>query len=168
MRAVGPPDGVSIVPESAAVSSRTVGEPSPEHELPRWLRPLDRGAWAWLFVAAALFLALRVPALTRSLWFDETFSVAATRKGPAELLAWLPANDTHPPGYYLALGAWLTLVPGDLGGRLLSLLANALHVAVLGLTAWRFWGRRAAVTTALVAAVSPALVWPAYEMRSFA
>lgn len=120
-----------------------------------------------------LALAVRLPAIDRSLWLDECFSMDMAAQPPADLPRLLRERDTHPPGYYLALGAWLELSPSTRSGadgsaRVFSLLTNLLHVLLLGLVARRLLGARAGWVTAALAAVSGELAWPGTEVRSFA
>jgi uncharacterized membrane protein len=120
-----------------------------------------------------LALAVRLPALERSLWLDECFSIEMAAQPPADLARVLREHDTHPPGYYLALRAWLDLAPStppasDLWARGFSLLANLLHVLLLGLVARRLLGTRAGWVAAAFGAVSGELAWPGTEVRSFA
>ncbi len=120
-----------------------------------------------------LALAVRLPALERSLWLDECFSIEMAAQPPADLARVLREHDTHPPGYYLALSAWLDLAPStppgtDRWARSFSLLANLLHVLLLGLVARRLLGARAGWVAAALGCVSGELAWPGTEVRSFA
>lgn len=125
-------------------------------------------ARTWLAGVALVALLVRVPALGRSLWFDEVYSLDMAARPVGDLLEAVRRGDTHPPGYYLLLRVWLGLVPGDLGARVLSLLLGLAHVAALGVVTARLGGRRVGWWAALLAAASPALSWTAYEVRSFA
>ncbi len=124
--------------------------------------------WGRLAAVALLALLVRVPPLGRSLWFDEVFSMEMASRDPAALVEAVRHGDTHPAGWYLALRAWLHVVPGDLGGRLLSLAAGLSLVALLGLLGARLAGPRVGWLAATLAAVSPQLAWISYEIRSFA
>ncbi|MEP6742309.1 MAG: glycosyltransferase family 39 protein [bacterium] len=65
------------------------------------------------FLGAAivvLFVAVRLWRLTAScLWFDEIFSIHATRHGWTELLRFVAADIIHPPLFYLLLKVWIAI-----------------------------------------------------------
>lgn len=119
-------------------------------------------------------LALRAYGLTeRSLWFDETVSVFLAGRPAAAMLALLPANDPHPPLYYLLLRAWMALFGnGEAAVRSLSVLVSV----PVALATWAF-GRRliggapggaaAALFAAAVAAVAPSQIAAGQEARMY-
>ncbi len=130
-------------------------------------------SWLGVLLVGLLALAVRLPGLARPLWLDECFSMRMAAMAPAPLVAATRAGDAHPPGYYLALRAWLEAWPGggaraDMAARGFSLLLGLLHVALLGLLARSLLGREAGWLAALLAATSGALAWPSLEVRSFA
>src|SRR5262245_48050391 len=87
------------------------------------------------WVPIALLLALLLPvhlrraALGGSLWLDETFSLMLALQPAAHVLD-ISAIDTNPPGYFLALKAWLKL------GRQLGREPGILWARSLGVVAW--------------------------------
>ncbi|HEX6202520.1 MAG TPA: hypothetical protein VF100_05910, partial [Thermoanaerobaculia bacterium] len=116
----------------------------------------QRGSSRWRTAAApALLVALVLPLLVArarlesSLWMDEVYTLQIVHHRPAQLVD-LTARDVHPPGYYLALQAWLAAAraagfePGTVWARGLGVAVwLALVVAVWGMVR-RLAGPRAA------------------------
>ncbi|MGH9906514.1 MAG: glycosyltransferase family 39 protein [Pyrinomonadaceae bacterium] len=74
-----------------------------------------------------LFIAARLWRLTAScLWFDEIFSVHASRHSWGDLLSFVAADIIHPPIFYMLLKAWIAI-----GGE--SLLWLRLLPALVGI-----------------------------------
>ena len=144
-------------------------------------RGLDGRLWlyglrinqSWYTVLGALALALRVPFLLESLWYDEAFSFRIAmmpfgQLGPAII------SDVHPPTYYGLIWLWARLAPGLSGpalwawlrlpslafGLLAIYLVHRLAVA-LGL------GLVAAFVAALLVALTPASIYYSTEMRNY-
>lgn len=60
-----------------------------------------------------LWIGLRLAALNRPFWMDESFSAALAFQSPAMIVD-VCEKDVHPPGYYLLLRAWnAVLRPGQ-------------------------------------------------------
>lgn len=129
--------------------------------------------WApWALLALTLLAACwRFPFLTaQDLWFDEVFSVVLASQDIPELLRRALADQTNPPGFYLALWGWM-----HVGGveewwiRTLPALAGTLTVPVvvlLGRALGMRWGT--ALVGGLLAVVSPLLVTMSVEVRAYA
>lgn len=116
-----------------------------------------------------VFLAGRLPALSRSLWLDEIHAVRMADRPLTEIPAATAAEDTHPPGFYLLLGHWLRGGTDEAWLRLLPLLLALLQLVVLfRLVRVLSDDGRAPWVALLLAASLHALAWPAYELRSFA
>ncbi len=131
---------------------------------PRWV--------PWALLALTLLAACwRFPFLTaQDLWFDEVFSVVLASQDIPELLRRALGDQTNPPGFYLALWAWI-----HAGGveewwiRALPALAGTLTVplvVLLGRTLGMRWGT--ALLGGLLATVSPLLVTMSVEVRAYA
>jgi hypothetical protein len=86
-------------------------------------------AFALLFVAAFLPLRLWRAGIEASLWIDETASFMLASH-PVSTILDQCAADTNPPGYFLALKAWLRL------GRLFLDEPGILWARSLGVAAW--------------------------------
>jgi len=116
-----------------------------------------------------VFLAGRVPALSRSLWLDEVYAVRMADRPLTEIPAATATKDTHPPGFYLLLGHWLRGGTSEAWLRLLPLLLALLQLVVLfHLVRLLTEDRRAPWYAVFLAASLHTLAWPAYELRSFA
>ncbi len=128
-----------------------------------------RASWiaaAIIFVIAAeaRFLGLDI----RSLWFDEAFSVDLATKPVWAVLRFLPYNDTHPPLYYVLLGAWIHVFgSSETAVRSLSALAGFLMVPLLYAFARRLVDRDVALVAAALLAGSAFATVAAQEARMY-
>ena len=126
--------------------------------------------WRYLAVAAAVVgvaFLLRVYQIgEEELWFDEaaSFSLVTWRSWPEALL-----RDINPPFYYLLLSAWLRVAgQSEAALRLLSALSGTLFIVALLLFGRRIVGPRAALWSALVAALAPIQIYYSQEARTYA
>ncbi|GIW09614.1 MAG: hypothetical protein KatS3mg061_0671 [Dehalococcoidia bacterium] len=102
-----------------------------------------------------------------SLWYDEGFSAFLASEPVPELVAHT-ARDIHPPLYYLLLHGWTRLAGrSDFSLAFFSLAFGLLGVALVAALARRWFGERAALLAALLAATSPFQVWYAQEVRMY-
>lgn len=122
---------------------------------------------ALLTVAGA---ALRFSTLgARGFWSDESFTVLSLRPDFGTMLSRLPHGETNPPLYFVLAWPWSRLFgSGEVGVRSLSALIGAATIPVVYAAARRLGSRRAATMAALLAAVSPMLVWQAQDARPYA
>ncbi len=118
-----------------------------------------------LVVAAeARFLGLDI----RSLWFDEAFSVNLAQKPVWAVLQFLPYNDTHPPLYYVLLGAWIRVFgSSETAVRSLSALTGFLMVPLLFAFARQMVDREVALVAAALLAGSAFAAVAAQEARMY-
>ena len=125
-----------------------------------------------LLLALWLAFALRLHQLgAQSLWYDETVSLTLARAPLGELLAHT-GRDIHPPGYYLALAAWLQLLPAtpapEFTSAFFSLVAGMLLLPLTFIL-----GRHARLPIAVAAgavilqALSPFHVWYSQEVGMY-
>ncbi len=130
------------------------------HDRTPRLRSFLRRHWGLLLLLAILLpLRLMRARLESSIWIDETYSFFLAEKPVARILDFLTV-DPNPPGYFLALKAWLKAVrmvggePGVFAARLLSCLGWVL----LAVSAWfggeRLLGRRGGALLAISVAGS--------------
>jgi hypothetical protein len=125
-----------------------------------------------LILLAAVFVGglLRFVALgQQSLDEDETVSVWLMHHSLGGLLGTIPRTESTPPLYYVL--AWLWTRPfgtGSVAIRSLSAGVGIMTVPVCFLAARELAGRRAGAIAAVLAALSPALVWYAQEARAYA
>jgi 4-amino-4-deoxy-L-arabinose transferase-like glycosyltransferase len=130
----------------------------------------DRRIWIVVVVLILLAFGLRVFRLdTQSLWFDEGWSAYVASLRPAQALAEIAGPDhTHPPGFYLALGAWVFRTgSSEAMLRYLSVIQGVLLMAVGGAYAARLFGRAAGVLAVAALAGLPALVVYSQETRMY-
>ena len=128
---------------------------------------------AILLVVLLLALCLRLWGLgTKSLWLDEIMSVEnATERftnTPApypKMIAHLRRFDAHPPFYQTVLWLWLHVGRGDAFVRFPSIVAGLAGVWLAYLVAKRLLGRRAALVTAFLMAISSFHIYYSQETR---
>jgi 4-amino-4-deoxy-L-arabinose transferase-like glycosyltransferase len=122
-----------------------------------------------LLLAAFALRIYRLPQL--SLRADEAVTVFDARVPWAGLLHELSQPGPHQPLYYLLLHGWMQVAgEGELAVRYLTLSCGVLLlplVYVLGRRLFAVEGRKVALWAALLAAVSPLLVWDAQDNRMY-
>ena len=112
---------------------------------------------------------------SKSVWYDEAFSLLFAQTGPRGMLqgtlALTPSgvSDVHPLGYYTLLWAWLSaLGPSVEAGRALSLIAGLGVMILTHLISREVVGRRSAIWGAVLCAVLPFQVHYSQEIRMYA
>ena len=137
-------------------------------------RSLEEGrrSWRWA-VPAAIFLlgfALRLFRIGhQGVDDDEAFSLITTRLPFADMIRQLVKDFVHPPLHYLLLRGWFKLFGfGLLQARLLSAVFDALAVLILYFLARYLFGRRTALVSSLLLAVSQLAIASAQEARPYA
>lgn len=128
--------------------------------------------WWWLMVGVLLLGAvLRFAWIdSKSLWFDEAFTVLLSEKKPAEIWTFptRPGNDPHPRGFKTVLHYWIGMVGrSELAVRLPTVYASILNLALLGLLARRLFDRRTALVAVTLLALAPLDLWYAQEVRMY-
>lgn len=122
---------------------------------------LGLGVWLWPAVGSP-----------HTLWIDEIHSLQLSQLPVARILD-EAAQDFHPPGYVLALKAWiqlprsLGLEPGLRWARSLNLVAWALAAAGTGILAHRYSGGSRGVLLVLVAFGGPAAATVVADLRGY-
>src|SRR3970040_1382889 len=112
-------------------------------------------------------LAVRLPGLeARPIWYDEAFSILLPARPFARVLPGTPP-DTMPPAYYLLLGSWRSLGQAIWQQRLLNVVLGVALVGLVYLFERELHGRKAAGWAAMLAAISPLLVYHAQELRMY-
>jgi Dolichyl-phosphate-mannose-protein mannosyltransferase len=132
-------------------------------------RSLRRGpalAIVGALMVAALGLRLAIP---RGLWLDEAISVEQAQLSLPQLIDQLAHGDRHPPLHYVVLWATTRLFGNsDLAVRMPSIAAGVLLVPVVYALGRELYNRRTGVAAALLATVTPILVWYSQEARGYA
>jgi len=132
----------------------------------RALRNL-RADWQILAVLAVA-LALRLVMLgTRSIQYDDAFSIFLAERSLPEIIRGTAA-DTMPPLYYFLLHFWLLAGRSLAWLRLLSVLLSLGIVMLLYLLVRRLFGHSAGIWAALLAAISPLQLYHAQDLRMYA
>ncbi|MBN2003868.1 MAG: glycosyltransferase family 39 protein [Anaerolineae bacterium] len=127
--------------------------------------------WLWPGLVLALLLAagLRFYRLdAQSFWNDEGNTARLVERPISKIIAGAKM-DIHPPGYYLGLHFWRSLVgETEFALRAYSALCGVLTVAVVAAVARRAGGWQAAVGAALWLSVHPLAVYYSQEARMYA
>jgi mannosyltransferase len=131
----------------------------------------DRATSLRLAILAILLLSfiIRLAGLNaQSIWRDEADSLRFAGS-PALLTQMLTEPGHNGPLYYVLLRGWLGLVgPGLTAARLFSALWGTLTVALVYAVGRRLFTVSVAALAALLAGVSPYLVWYSQEARMYA
>ncbi|HEY4622117.1 MAG TPA: glycosyltransferase family 39 protein, partial [Gaiellaceae bacterium] len=131
---------------------------------------LERMYPASLVVIVLVGAALRFSTLDmRSFWSDEGATVRFVSMGFGEMLSTIISEESTPPLYYVLAWLWAKLFGvGEVGLRTLSALFGTATIAVVYAVGAHVAGRRVGLLAALVAAVSPLLVWHSQDARAYA
>ncbi len=104
----------------------------------------------------------------QSLWNDEGNSLRLAQRSIPDLIA-AARLDIHPPGYYLALKAWLALTgASEFALRALSAFAGVLTAACVYALGHTLFARGAGLLAALLVSVNAFSVYYAQEARMYA
>lgn len=104
---------------------------------------------------------------SRSLQYDDTFSIFLAARSLVEILSGTAA-DTMPPLYYFLLHFWMGISRQVWFIRLLTTLLSLLVIAIQYALAAHLFGRAAAGWAALLTAVSPLQLYHAQDVRMYA
>jgi hypothetical protein len=118
-----------------------------------------------LLILAAL--VARLPGLTESLWYDETWSTRVVLGNFGDAIR-VGLEDVHPPLYTLIMYAW-TRVFGDteLSARAIPLMAGLATIAMMPALGSRLATRNAGWVAAVLLTVSPIHIWYSQEARQY-
>lgn len=117
-----------------------------------------------------LGLILRLITINQSFWLDEATSGMVVRNySVGEIMGVFARADFHPPLYYLILKAWSGAVgTGEVGLRLLSVMAGLVTIYVVYLIGKEMGDRSLGILAALLMAVAPLHVYYSQEARMYA
>ncbi|MHB9034839.1 MAG: glycosyltransferase family 39 protein, partial [Anaerolineae bacterium] len=129
------------------------------HTSPKWL------GWSLAGAVLVLGIGLRLYQLGSScFWYDEAQTLLVARL-PIDQIA---LTAYRPPLYHFILHFWSAVVPdSEFWLRLPSLFFGLLAFAGVFLVAKRLFGWRTALQAALLAAISPVLVYYSQELRMY-
>ncbi|NDJ53461.1 MAG: phospholipid carrier-dependent glycosyltransferase [Chloroflexi bacterium] len=131
---------------------------------------MPKGVYLPVIVVCLLLAAgLRFYRLdVQSFWNDEGNSARIAERSVALILDGA-GGDIHPPGYYLLLAGWRSVLgASEFGLRSFSALAGVLTVAVMSTIGAQFFDRRVGALTALMIALSPFHIYYSQEARMYA
>lgn len=133
--------------------------------------PSSGRRWLFVFLAvASVFVAARLWRLNAScLWFDEIFSIHASRHSWTDLLHFVAADIIHPPLFYALLKIWI-VIGGEsrLWLRLFTALTSILTILPFVLLGRELRLTRSEVSLALLLmAVNGYLIKYAQELRMY-
>ena len=123
----------------------------------------------WLALCLILFagLLLRLPNLNESLWNDEIWSTRVLM-GSLAALYHTVLDDWHPPFYQAFMFVWIRLFgDSELSVRMPSLLCGISSIFLVYALASEVVGRKTALLTSFLMAVSPAHIWYSQEARPY-
>lgn len=121
----------------------------------------------WILLIILLALGLRLLAIDRQdIWGDEAFSIWLSSQPLPQVVA--GGADTHPPLYPFSLYVWLRLAGSlPLAVRTLSAFIGTLTIPVVYVLGRRVFGLTVGTVAAVLAAVSPVLVYYSQETRMY-
>src|SRR5271166_4298373 len=130
-------------------------------------RPVPRGEAIAIAALTALALALRTSSLSRSLFTDETYSLALAQRGFGHMLG-LFAYESNGTLYSVVLWPLIRVFgTGEPVLRVPSVLAGAASVPALWWAARALASRPAALVAAGLLAVNPMAVYYGQEARAY-
>ncbi len=102
-------------------------------------------------------------------WYDESYTVLLTGRGPGEMLRLIPQLESTPPLYYCVAWIWARIFGfGPAGLKSLSAVCGTLAIPVAYAAARKLLpSQRAALIVAALTACSPLLVWYSQEARAY-
>ncbi len=123
----------------------------------------------YLILLVGIFL--RLIFINQSLWLDEATSILAARDfSISEILTKFSPGDFHPPGYYLMLKFWGSMVGfSEVGSRLLSVIAGMGTIfMVYKLATLITKNEKTALLSSAILATNPLHVYYSQEARMYA
>nr|MBC7245439.1 glycosyltransferase family 39 protein [Chloroflexota bacterium] len=125
----------------------------------------------YILVLAIILLAafsLRIWLLgNQNIWWDEGLAIWAVRQGWAQMTLWT-ASDVHPPVYFWLLWAWVRLAgESEFSARFLSLICGMVTIAALYPLGKFLLGRKVALGSVALLALSRFHIWWSQEMRMY-
>lgn len=127
----------------------------------------ERGRiWVAIGVAAVALVPRAVYLGRRPLWYDEAFSLLLARQSWADIVRGTAA-DTMPPLYYFLLKIWMYAADGIAELRTLNVMLGTLAVVLVYLWVAEVLGEWEGRIAALLAALSPFLIYHSQELRMY-
>jgi 4-amino-4-deoxy-L-arabinose transferase-like glycosyltransferase len=113
-------------------------------------------------------LAIRLPRITKSLWYDELWSTRVVLGTFGDTLR-STVEDIHPPLYSVVMFVWIRVFgDAEWAVRLLPLLAGLATILLMPALGGALASRRAGWIGAVLLALSPVHLWYSQEARPYA
>lgn len=113
-------------------------------------------------------LAVRIPFINESLWFDELWATNL-KLSSIKLLAHTAFIDVHPPFYTFFAFVWIKLFgDSEIAVRLPSLIFGLGSIILIYVLVSQIFEKKAALLTALLLSLSPVHIWYSNEGRPYA
>jgi 4-amino-4-deoxy-L-arabinose transferase-like glycosyltransferase len=129
-----------------------------------------------LILIFSLAIIIRLIAIaSRPIWYDESFSLLISEKGPAAILsgtltadANASAAEEHPPAYYFLLWGWMQVFGNSVtAARLLSILASLGALICIYLITRHLFDENTSLLATFLAGILPFQVHYAQEIRMY-
>jgi mannosyltransferase len=105
---------------------------------------------------------------TQSYWFDEAQAAHEMQLSFGALMHTIGAQETSPPLYFVLAWLWAKVFgTGEVGLRSLSALAGTAMIPLAYLCGRELVSKRAGMVAAVLAALSPFLIWYSQEAREY-
>jgi len=151
-----------------SAGARSLHDPSDPPAPRRLASGSSRGELGALLALIAVALALRATSLSRSLFNDETYSLALAQRSLGHMVA-LFGYEANGTPYSIVLWPLIRLFgDGEQLLRLPAVLAGTASVPAMWWAARQLGGRRAAWVAAGLLAINPMAVWYSQEARAYA
>lgn len=126
--------------------------------------------WSALIALALVAFLLRTPHLdAQSLWRDEVDVIRLANSPLSQLAQDITKAEHNGPFYYLLMRGWLKLAgAGEFALRFPSLCFGVLAVPLIYQAGQRLVGGKSALVAAILAAISPYLVWYSQDAKMYA
>lgn len=123
--------------------------------------------YKFLILATIIFVALSTVGISRSIWFDESYSMYLT-KGNFSQITEMTALDVHPPLYYWLLKIWAFIFGDSVTSfRSFSVLAGVFAIIGIYLLLKRWFSEKNANFLIFFLAINPFFLFYATETRMY-
>lgn len=102
----------------------------------------------------------------KSLWLDEAFAIYVA-KMPVTAILLEGADPVHPPLFFLILHFWGELGNSEFLLRLIPVLCSVIAILPIYIIGKELFNQKAALTTILIYAFNPLIIWYAQELRMY-
>jgi 4-amino-4-deoxy-L-arabinose transferase-like glycosyltransferase len=105
---------------------------------------------------------------TQSIWYDEAWSILASKLAVPQIMVEITAGDVEPPLYYFLLHYWMMVFGTSASAvRLLSVLFGVLAIPMIYVVGRQLFNKEVGLVGALVLALSSFNIWYSQETRMY-